>query len=168
MAGTKLGQGRPVRTGESGFGWVDGGRRGLEDFVVFLGLEVLRYCGGVDVFEDGFAVTRGNGAVRAEPLLNERGEFGLEGFDTGVRAGAGGEGSESMGGVRRLEGVGEKLGAEHIEMRLNGEEFGLGMEVGGASHAEATCNCPHGFVLDDLEGLDVGGAEVGVPNGAGV
>ena len=63
------------------------------------------------------------------------------------------------------EGVGQELCAEEVEVDGDRKDFGFGMKVGGISHLEAARDGAEGFVLNNLEGSEVGGADVGVPDG---
>lgn len=60
------------------------------------------------------------------------------------------------------------LGAEELEVVLDREKFGFGVEMTEGGHLEGTCADAEGLVLDSLEFLDIGGRGVREPHRRGI
>ena len=66
-----------------------------------------------------------------------------------------------VGGVVGVECIGQKLGAKKIKVVADRENLSLSMEMGDAAHQKTACNGSKGFVLNELQGFEVSGANVG-------
>ena len=63
---------------------------------------------------------------------------------------------------------GEKLGAQHVEVIGEGEDFGLGVEVLNIGLEYRTGGDAQGLVLNTLKFFDVGFGGGGVPDWSGI
>ena len=70
-----------------------------------------------------------------------------------------------MGGSK---GAKEELGAEEVEVVLDGKELGLRMKMAGGGHLQRPSSDAEGGILDPLELEDSRGGGIGVPDGSGV
>ncbi len=66
------------------------------------------------------------------------------------------------------QGAGKVLGAKELEVVLDLEEFGFGVEVALGGHLEGACADAECLVLDALEFEDVGRRCVGEPYRGGI
>ena len=120
----------------------------------------------MEVLEDGSVGGGLDGAVGEEVSGNGGVTKGLKGLFLG--SGEGRSGNYRMGGMVWSEGAGEELGAEEVEMVLDREVFGFGVEVAEGRHLVGSKAGTEGLVLDSLEFEDVGLGGVGKPDGSSV
>ena len=64
----------------------------------------------------------------------------------------------------RLETGGQELRAQHLEVFFDLEDFGFPVEVVNRGHLHAPGGNAEGGVLQDLEFVDGGGADIWVPD----
>ena len=120
----------------------------------------------VEVLEDGSVGGGLDGAVGEEVGGNGGVAEGLKGLFLGP--GEGGSGDYRMGRMVRSEGAGKELGAEEVEVVLDREVFGFGVEVAEGGHLVGSKAGTEGLVLDTLEFEDVGLGGVGEPDGSSI
>jgi len=70
--------------------------------------------------------------------------------------------------MMRVEALCNELGATHVEMVVDGENFRFVMEVADVSRASATSDDPECLVLDGLKAIDIGSGGDRGPAGTSV
>ena len=166
VAGAELGKDGAVGPGEVGFGNGDFWSRSVEDGVGIKGGNGFLDGLVMEVLEDGSVGGGLDGAVGEKVGGNGGVAEGLKGLFLGT--GEGRSGNYWMGGMVRSEGAGEELGAEEVEMVLDREVFGFGVEVAEGGHLVGSKAGTEGLVLDSLEFEDVGLGGIGKPDGSSV
>ena len=63
-----------------------------------------------------------------------------------------------------MNGIGQELRAQKVKMITNGKDLGFGVEMGNVGHEDAARDRAEGFILDALEGGQICGANMGVPD----
>ena len=79
-------------------------------------------------------------------------------------SGSRGHGHARVRRVVRVEGIGQELRTQKVKMIADGKGLGFSVEMGNVGHEDTTRDRAEGFVLDALEGGQICGADMGVPN----
>ena len=132
-ARSELGQGGTVWAVEQGLFGADVRGRGAEDSVGSLVDAEISDGSGVDVGYDAFVLGVGDDAV-LEVGGQVPGESGLKGLLPVIGSGSRRHGHVGMGWMVGSEGASEGLGAQHVEVVLDGEDLCLCMQVVGVGH----------------------------------